>query len=156
MLLDLRLPDTTDEFTGLLMEVTEHGLRDLRLTRGLTQRQLAEKVGTSRGNIASIECGRRSEANLILATAVKLCDALHVSNPRKLLERTWSSRIPNQRRRRNPRSRKSCWRIWTYRTCLLTHSAMRIPTTWLMIWMTVGGRRLMCCLRFHVMLNKYF
>ena len=70
------------------MEVTEHGLRDLRLTRGLTQRQLAEKVGTSRGNIASIECGRRSEANLILAIAVKLCDALHVSNPRKLLERT--------------------------------------------------------------------
>ena len=61
-------------------------LRELRLKRGLTQQQLAEKVGTSRGNIAAIECGSRPEANLTLATAVKLCDALRVANPRKLLD----------------------------------------------------------------------
>ena len=62
------------------------GLKELRLKRGLTQRELAEKVGMSGGNIAAIECGRRSEANLTLATAVKLCDALKVRNPRKLLD----------------------------------------------------------------------
>ncbi|MDB1508714.1 helix-turn-helix domain-containing protein [Bifidobacterium adolescentis] len=62
------------------------GLKELRLKRGLTQRELAEKVGMSGGNIAAIECGRRSEANLTLATAIKLCDALRVANPRKLLD----------------------------------------------------------------------
>ncbi|RDX18563.1 MULTISPECIES: helix-turn-helix domain-containing protein [Bifidobacterium] len=62
------------------------GLKELRTKRGLTQRELAEKVGMSGGNIAAIECGRRSEANLTLATAVKLCDALRVANPRKLLD----------------------------------------------------------------------
>lgn len=62
------------------------GLKELRMKRGLTQRELAEKVGMSGGNIAAIECGRRSEANLTLATAIKLCDALRVANPRKLLD----------------------------------------------------------------------
>ena len=62
------------------------GLKELRMKRGLTQRELAEKVGMSGGNIAAIECGRRSEANLTLATAIKLCDALKVRNPRKLLD----------------------------------------------------------------------
>lgn len=62
------------------------GLKELRMKRGLTQRELAEKVGMSGGNISDIESGRRSEANLTLATAIKLCDALHVANPRKLLD----------------------------------------------------------------------
>lgn len=62
------------------------GLKELRTKRGLTQRELAEKVGMSGGNISDIESGRRSEANLTLATAVKLCDALGVANPRKLLD----------------------------------------------------------------------
>ena len=62
------------------------GLKELRLKRGMTQRELAEKVGMSGGNIAAIECGRRSEANLTLATAIKRCDALRVANPRKLLD----------------------------------------------------------------------
>lgn len=62
------------------------GLKELRTKRGLTQRELAEKVGMSGGNISDIESGRRSEANLTLATAIKLCDALRVANPRKLLD----------------------------------------------------------------------
>lgn len=62
------------------------GLKELRMKRGLTQRELAEKVGMSGGNISDIESGRRSEANLTLATAIKLCDALKVRNPRKLLD----------------------------------------------------------------------
>lgn len=61
-------------------------LKELRMKRGLTQRELAEKVGMSGGNISDIESGRRSEANLTLATAIKLCDALRVANPRKLLD----------------------------------------------------------------------
>lgn len=61
-------------------------LKELRTKRGLTQRELAEKVGMSGGNISDIESGRRSEANLTLATAIKLCDALKVRNPRKLLD----------------------------------------------------------------------
>lgn len=61
-------------------------LKELRMKRGLTQRELAEKVGMSGGNISDIESGRRSEANLTLATAIKLCDALCVANPRKLLD----------------------------------------------------------------------
>lgn len=62
------------------------GLKELRTKRGLTQRKLTEKVGMSGGNISDIESGRRSEANLTLATAIKLCDALRVRNPRKLLD----------------------------------------------------------------------
>ena len=62
------------------------GLKELRMKRGLTQRELAEKVGMSGGNISDIESGRRSEANLTLATAIMLCDALKVRNPRKLLD----------------------------------------------------------------------
>lgn len=62
------------------------GLKELRTKRGLTQRELAEKVGMSGGNISDIKSGRRSEANLTLATAIKLCDALRVANPRKLLD----------------------------------------------------------------------
>lgn len=62
------------------------GLKELRMKRGLTQRELAKKAGMSGGNISDIESGRRSEANLTLATAIKLCDALRVRNPRKLLD----------------------------------------------------------------------
>lgn len=62
------------------------GLKELRMKRELMQRELAEKVGMSGGNISDIESGRRSEANLTLATAIKLCDALKVRNPRKLLD----------------------------------------------------------------------
>ena len=45
-------------------------LRELRLKRGLTQKQLADKLGYTRERIAAIE----------------ICDVLRVSNPRKLLE----------------------------------------------------------------------
>lgn len=62
------------------------GLRELRQKRGLTQRELAERAGLTPGNIGDIECGRRFEGNLTLTTAIKLCDALRVANPRKLLE----------------------------------------------------------------------
>lgn len=61
-------------------------LKSLRLKRGLTQKQLAERIGISRQGIARYETGERDIANMTLANAIRLCDALKVSNPRKLLD----------------------------------------------------------------------
>ncbi|MFC5222178.1 helix-turn-helix domain-containing protein [Bifidobacterium leontopitheci] len=62
------------------------GLRELRQKRGLTQRELAAKAGIPYGRIADAERGARPVANMSLAMACKICDALRVSNPRKLLD----------------------------------------------------------------------
>ncbi|MBT1175182.1 helix-turn-helix transcriptional regulator [Bifidobacterium sp. LC6] len=62
------------------------GLRELRLKRGLTQQQLGEKVGMSQGNLGDYETGRRPIENMTLGMSLRLCDALRVSNPRKLLD----------------------------------------------------------------------
>lgn len=61
-------------------------LRELRQKRGLTQRQLADKSGVPHTRIAATETGSRPIENMSLGMAIKLCDALKVSNPRKLLE----------------------------------------------------------------------
>ena len=62
-------------------------LRSLRLKRGLTQRQLADRVDkVSYGRIGDYESGRLPIENMTLGTALKLCDALRVSNPRRLLD----------------------------------------------------------------------
>lgn len=60
-------------------------LRELRLKRGLTQDQLGVKAGLRREIISKYECGAKPIENMTLGTALKLCDALRVSNPRKLL-----------------------------------------------------------------------
>ena len=62
------------------------GLKTLRLKRGLTQKELAEKAGQPRQYISKLETGERTINNVTLEMAVRLCDALRVSNPRKLLE----------------------------------------------------------------------
>ena len=62
-------------------------LRELRQKRGYTQRQLADKIdGVGYGRIADYENGRRPIEGMSLGVALKICDALKVSNPRKLLE----------------------------------------------------------------------
>lgn len=62
-------------------------LRELRQKRGLTQQQLADKVtGINQARIAGYETGYYDIENMTLGMALKLCDALRVSNPRKLLE----------------------------------------------------------------------
>ena len=62
-------------------------LKELRLKRGLTQEQLAKKVpNMSRGRLADYETGRCAVGNMTLDMALKFCDALRVSNPRKLLD----------------------------------------------------------------------
>ena len=60
-------------------------LRELRLKRGLTQKQLADKLGYTRERIAAIETGARP-IGVSLDKAIEICDVLRVSNPRKLLE----------------------------------------------------------------------
>lgn len=62
------------------------GMRELRLKRGMTQQQLADKVGVSQPRVAAFETGQRSAGGMSLAVAVRICDALHVKNPRKLLD----------------------------------------------------------------------
>lgn len=60
-------------------------LRELRLKRGLTQDQLGVKAGLGREIISKYERGAKPIENMTLGTALKLCDALKVSNPRRLL-----------------------------------------------------------------------
>ena len=61
-------------------------LKELRLKRGLTQAQLGQRLGVTRQRIAEIETGRRPIGGVSLDVAIRLCDALRVSNPRKLLD----------------------------------------------------------------------
>jgi len=61
-------------------------LRELRQKRGLTQKQLADKLGYKRERIAAIETGARPIGGVSLDKAIEICDVLRVSNPRKLLE----------------------------------------------------------------------
>ena len=60
------------------------GLRELRLKRGMTQQQPAEKLGVTQQHVAAYENGVNSISNMTLAKALRMCDALHVANPRKL------------------------------------------------------------------------
>lgn len=62
------------------------GMKELRLKRGMTQQQLADKVGMSRPRIAAYESGTNDVSNMTLGNALKFCSALRVANPRKLLE----------------------------------------------------------------------
>lgn len=62
------------------------GLKELRMKRGMTQRELAEKVGMSQPRIAAYESGTNDIANMTLGNALKFCSALRVANPRKLLD----------------------------------------------------------------------
>lgn len=62
------------------------GLKELRTKRGLSQRQLADKSGVHYVEIAQIETKKRNVRTLSLDTALRLCDALRVANPRKLLD----------------------------------------------------------------------
>lgn len=62
------------------------GLRELRLKRGMTQKQLADKLGYTQQRVSAIESGIRPIGGVSLDKAIEICDVLHVSNPRKLLE----------------------------------------------------------------------
>lgn len=59
------------------------GLKELRLKRGMTQRELAQRSGVHHVEIAQIETGKRNVRAVSLDTALRLCDAfallIHVS-----------------------------------------------------------------------------
>lgn len=62
------------------------GMRELRLKRGMTQQQLAEKIGVTRQRVAAFETGARKTSGMSLEVAIRICDVLKVRNPRKLLD----------------------------------------------------------------------
>lgn len=62
------------------------GLKEPGLKRGMAQWQLAEKVGAARQHIAAYENGVNDITNMTLGKALRICDALHVADPRKLLD----------------------------------------------------------------------
>ncbi|PLS26319.1 helix-turn-helix domain-containing protein [Bifidobacterium parmae] len=64
------------------------GLRELRQKRGLDIQTLADKAGMDRAQLSRYENGKKPLRNMTLGTALDLCDALRVANPRKLLEDT--------------------------------------------------------------------
>lgn len=63
-----------------------NNLKNIRLKRGLTQEQLAQKIGRPHTYISKLENGVYSIENLSLRNAIKICDALRVRNPRSLVE----------------------------------------------------------------------
>ena len=62
------------------------GLKELRMKRGLTQRELAERIGVTRQRVAAFETGARETSGMSLGVAIRICDVLKVRNPRKLLD----------------------------------------------------------------------
>lgn len=62
------------------------GLKELRMKRGLTQRELAEQIGVTRQRVAAFETGARKTSGMSLEVAIRICDVLKVRNPRKLLD----------------------------------------------------------------------
>ncbi|KFI57428.1 helix-turn-helix transcriptional regulator [Bifidobacterium choerinum] len=62
------------------------GLAELRKSKKLTQRALAERAHVPYVSIANIERGARDASDMTLGTAVRLADALKVRDLRKLLD----------------------------------------------------------------------
>ena len=62
------------------------GIRDLRHAQGMTQRQIGDITGISPKRIGDYETGYIPPKNMTLETAIRLGDALHVHDLRKLLE----------------------------------------------------------------------
>ena len=61
----------------LLAEVIGHRLAELRRSRGLTQQQVAERMGVSKGRISQIEQGKVSGQEVIARFAAALGGRLH-------------------------------------------------------------------------------
>ena len=62
------------------------GIRDLRHAQNMTQRQIGDITGISPKRIGDYETGYITPKNMTLETAIRLGDALHVHDLRKLLE----------------------------------------------------------------------
>ena len=62
------------------------GLAELRKSKNLTQRELAERAGISHVTIANYERGDRDTSNMTLRNAIRIADALKVRDLRKLVD----------------------------------------------------------------------
>jgi len=61
----------------LLAEVLGHRLAEVRRARGLTQQQVAERMGVSKGRVSQIEQGKVSGQDVIARFALALGGRLH-------------------------------------------------------------------------------
>lgn len=61
----------------LLAEVTGHRLGEIRKGRGLTQQQVADRMGVTKGRISQIEQGKVSGRDVLARYAVALGGRLH-------------------------------------------------------------------------------
>lgn len=62
------------------------GLAELRKSKNLTQRELAERAGLPYSRIAAIETRKRPIEDASFKTVLRLADALKVRDLRKLLD----------------------------------------------------------------------
>jgi DNA-binding XRE family transcriptional regulator len=61
----------------LLAEVIGHRLAEIRRTRGLTQQQVADRMGVSKGRVSQIERGKISGQDVLARYATALGGRLH-------------------------------------------------------------------------------
>ncbi len=61
----------------ILAEVVGHRLAEIRRTRGLTQQQVADRMGVTKGRISQIERGRVSGQDVLARYARALGGRLH-------------------------------------------------------------------------------
>jgi DNA-binding XRE family transcriptional regulator len=61
----------------MLAEVVGHRLAEIRRARGLTQQQLADRMGVSKGRISQIERGKISRQDVLARYAAALGGRLH-------------------------------------------------------------------------------
>lgn len=67
--------------------MVDNCIREYRVKRGWTQQQLADKVdGVNQPRIVAWETGIRDFGDTSLNVAIKVANALRLSNPRRLLE----------------------------------------------------------------------
>ena len=62
---------------ALLAEVVGHRLAELRKARGLTQQQVADRMGVTKGRVSQIEQGKISGQDVLARFAVALGGRLH-------------------------------------------------------------------------------
>ncbi|QYN33527.1 helix-turn-helix domain-containing protein [Pseudonocardia sp. DSM 110487] len=61
----------------LLAEVIGHRLAEIRRTRGLTQQQVADRMGVTKGRVSQIERGKISGQDVLARYATALGGRLH-------------------------------------------------------------------------------
>lgn len=68
-----------DTMEGMLKKIRKNSVRNLRLVRGLTQQELADRAHMSVSQLQRIEYGERKVENLSLKTAIALAKALGIN-----------------------------------------------------------------------------